>query len=211
MVKPLEAGQRQFRNAEKKIFSLTLSILRVILILVVQWTTKQHNSEPDWQDLIMKNERIIIGLLILNLIICVLAPLAYRVTVNEKNVEEIVRVYADRAEERRRRSLWPAQWRQPMPDAMRQEYAIMELRRVLAHLEQSSLVGLRQDSETLSQTHWLIDRLSKWSDMTEPERKALFYEYVEQLPKDRPGIFTAPIEPMRDPHWRSDPNQLQCF
>jgi len=156
----------------------------------------------------MKNERIIIGLLILNMIICALAPLAYRIGANKKIVEKIVSVYADRAEELRRRSLWPAQWRQPMPDAMRQEYAIMELHRVLAHLEQSFLVGLRQDSETLSQTHWLIDRLSKWSDMTEPERKALFYEYVEQLPKDRPGIFPAPIEPMRDPNWAAGPNQL---
>ena len=157
----------------------------------------------------MKNERIIIGLLILNLILCALAPLAYRVTVNKKNVEEIVRVHADEAEERRRRYWWPDSTRQLMPDAMRQEYAILELRRVLADLEQSSLVGLRQGSETLSQTHWLVDRLSKWSDMNDTEHKALFYEYVEQLPKGRPGIFTAPIEPMRDPHWGTDPNQVR--
>jgi len=156
----------------------------------------------------MKKKAKIIGLLTVILTVCALVLLAYRIGANKKTVEKIVRVYGDRAEERRRRSLWPAQMREPMPESMRQEYAILELRRILAHLEQSFHVGLLQDKETRDQTSWILDRLSKWSDMNEPERRALFHEYVEQLPKDRPSLFFAPIEPMRDPHWRSDPNQL---
>lgn len=156
----------------------------------------------------MKNERIIIGLLILNLILCVLAPLAYRITANNITLEEFVRGYADEVEMRKRRSWWGDRMRQQMSGPMRQEYAILELRRILAHLEQSFHVELLEDREIRDQTSWLLDRLSKWYDMNEPEREALFYEYVEQLPKDRPAFFFAPIEPMRDPNWAAGPNQL---